>query len=259
MKSLFLLLALIAISQTASAVNLIEIMQKNYSVSKVKDSSAETTIKLINSSGQERVRKSIGKTKLVKGSADEMRYTKFLSPSDIKGTSTLLIQNTNKDDDMWIFLPSLKKIRRLISNNKRDSFVGTDFSYGDVMGYKVEEWNYTLLKEANLNSRPCYVIESKPKSKEVLENTGYSKQVNWIDKENFVELFVESYDTSGKLLKKISASEIRLVDPAFKKYVPMRFEAQNVQSNHKTILTFENYKANIGVGDEFFAPRNLEK
>jgi outer membrane lipoprotein-sorting protein len=260
MKKIFLLTtAVFAFSPMGNALTPIEIMQKNYSVSKVKDSTTEITIRLINSSGQERVRKSLAKTKLIKGTSDEMRYVKFLSPTDIKGTSTLLNQNTGKDDDMWIYLPALKKVRRLIANNKRDSFVGTDFSYGDVMGFKVEEWNYKLLKEENKNTRPCYVIESIPKNKETIDNTGYSKRILWIDKENFVGLATDGYDGSGQILKKSLATEIKLVDSANKKYVAMKLEAENVQSNHKTVITFENYKANVGVGDEYFKARSLEK
>ena len=116
---------------------------------------------------------------------DNKRMTRFLEPADVKGTVSLLVEHSDKDDDIWIFLPSVKKVRRLISSNKKDSFVGTDFSYGDVIGHKVKEWTHNLLKEEDADGKPCYVIESLPKDSTIKANTGYSKRVTWIQKDNF--------------------------------------------------------------------------
>src|SRR2546423_9149621 len=86
-------------------------------------------------------------TKLIAGTTDNMRFVNFKSPADVRGTKTLLIEHSGKDDDIWIYLPALKKVRRLVSSNKKDSFVGTDFTYEDVIGQKVEDWNHSLVKE----------------------------------------------------------------------------------------------------------------
>jgi outer membrane lipoprotein-sorting protein len=236
-----------------------EIMARNFLASRVAGSLSDATFTLINKAGERRVRKVLGATKLRANGADNMRMTRFLSPPDIKGTVTLLLENSGKDDDMWIYLPALKKVRRLVANNKRDSFVGTDFSYGDVIGHKVEEWNHTLLREETLQGRPCYVIESVPKTDTVKANSGYSRRVTWIDAENFVALKGETWDEAGQPFKQVQFVEVQLVDPEHKKWQAMRMEAVNVQTGHRTLIRFENFKVDAQLPEDFFTTRYMEK
>ncbi len=236
-----------------------EIVRKSFVASKVVDSVSDSTFRLVNANGQERVRETTGQTKLIDGTQDNMRLVTFLSPSDVKGTKTLLIEHSTKDDDIWIYLPALKKVRRLVANNKKDSFVGTDFSYGDVIGHKVEDWNHKFIKEDKVDGRACWLIESTPKRPEVGENSGYSKRSGCIDKESYVALSGEMFDLSGTLLKKITAKKIEMVSEKDKKYQPMWLQAENVQTGHKTILEFRNFKANKGLSNDLFTTRYLEK
>lgn len=244
---------------TAAAPTAEEIVKKNFLVSKVADSVSDSSFRLINANGQERVRETKGQSKLIKGTTDNMRLVTFLTPADVKGTKTLLIEHSGKDDDMWVYLPALKKVRRLVSSNKKDSFVGTDFSYGDVIGHRVEDWNHKLLREEKVDGKDTWVIESTPKTKDVGENSGYAKRVAWIDKESAIALRGESYDLNNQLLKKFKADKIEKVDPANDKWQAMVIESENVQTNHKTIIEFKNYKANQGVSDDLFTSRSLEK
>jgi hypothetical protein len=236
-----------------------EIMRSNFLTSKVLDSTSEATFRLITRSGQERVRDTESKTKLIEGTTDNMRVVVFLSPSDIRGTKTLLVEHSGKDDDIWIYLPAMKKVRRLVSNNKKDSFVGTDFSYGDVIGQKVEDWDHKLLREEAVDRRPCYVIESTPRRASVRDDSGYSKRVNWIDKESAVAVRGEIYDLGGGLLKKLTAQKVQSVEPANGKWQPMTITAENVQTGHKTIIDFKQFKADVGVASDVFTSRYLEQ
>ncbi len=245
--------------QASDSPDALSIMEKNFVSNKFSDSISDSRFRLINSNGQERVRETQGYTKLRNGSTDNMRLVTFQSPADVKGTKTLLIENSSQDDDIWIYLPALKKVRRLLSNNKKDSFVGTDFSYGDVIGHRVSDWNHKFLKEDKVTGRPCYLIESTPRNKDVAENSGYSRRVGCIDKESFVALSGELYDSSGQLLKRVSARDIVKVDEKASKWQPMVLEAENVQTGHRTIIEFRNFKANAGVKDELFTTRTLEK
>ena len=235
-----------------------EIMQKNLLATKVLDSTTRSTFRLINAAGQQRVRETDGQTKLIGGTTDNRRLVNFLSPADVRGTKTLLIEHSAADDDIWIYLPAMKKVRRLVASNKKDSFVGTDFSYGDVIGHKVEDWNHKVLRQEKVDDRDCYIVESTPKRPEVADNTGYSKRVNWVDKESYVALRTEIYDQGGELLKRLTAQDVQRVDPTNDRYQPMKLTAENVQAGHKTIIEFTNFKANVGVGDELFAARSLE-
>ena len=237
----------------------VEIAEKNFVVSKVLDSTSDATFTLTNKNGQERVRKTFGTSKLQTNGIDNMRMTRFLSPSDVKGTVSLLIENSAKDDDIWIYLPALKKVRRLVSSNKKDSFVGTDFSYGDVIGHKPAEWNHKILKDETCDGKPCWVTESTPKNEDVKTNSGYSKRVSWVLKENFVAVKAEFYDEGGQLSKTSKFSDIELVDKERNKWQPMRLESTNTQSGHKTIIQFQNFKANQNVKEDFFTTRYMER
>lgn len=234
------------------------IMQRSLAATKVKDSIGKATFTLVNKDGDQRVRRTTGYTKLEPNGIDNKRTVRFLSPADINGTATLLIEHAGRDDDLWIYLPALKKVRRLSASNKKDSFVGTEFSYGDVIGHRPEEWNHVLLREEPLDGEACYLIESVPKNETVKSNSGYSKRISWIRKDNFVAARVDYWDLGGELLKRITASDIRPVGKSAK-WQPMRSEAVNLQTGYKTIISFEEFKADQGVGDDYFTPRYLEK
>ena len=236
-----------------------QIMERNFMAGKVADSVADATFRLINAVGQERVRETIGRSKLLPNGVDNMRMTRFVSPPDVKGTVSLLIEHSEQDDDIWIYLPAMKKVRRLVASNKKDSFVGTDFSYGDVIGFKVAEWNHKLLREESVDGHPCYVIESTPVKPSVQAESGYSRRVGWIRKDAFVTVKGELYDEGGQLLKTIALSDIKLVDAAKQRWQPMRLEAKNVQTGHRTVIEMRNFKANQNVSADYFTPRYMER
>jgi predicted RND superfamily exporter protein/outer membrane lipoprotein-sorting protein len=243
----------------AETADLIRVMQQNSVVSKVPDSAFDATFTLTNQTGQERLRKTFGTTKLEENGVDNMRMTRFLSPPDVKGTVSVLIEHSDGDDDMWIYLPALKKVRRLASDSKKDSFMGTDFSYADVIGYKVAEWNYKLLREEEVAGQRCYVIEALPKSDAVKANNGSSRRVVWLREDNLMAVRMDLWDEGGQLLKSSTFRDIQLVDPKRGKWQAMRLEASNVQTGHRTLIQFDNFKANQHVKDEFFTTRYMEK
>ena len=235
------------------------VMQRNFVALKVADSIADATFTLRNADGQERVRKTITWTKLQPDGTDNMRLVRFLAPQDVRGTATLTIENPDRDDDIWIYLPALKKTRRLVASNKKDSFVGTDFSYGDIIGFKVGEWRHTIEREETLDGVPCYIVDSVPATKEAEENSGYSKRRQWIRKDNFVAIKGEFLDVEGRPLKTITASELREVDPEKGRWQAMRLEAHNLQTGHSTVVELRNFKANQGLRAQQFAARELER
>lgn len=253
------LIAVLTLPASAWALTAIEIMDKNFMVGKYADSTSDTTMTLTNKSGQQRVRKTFGTSKLDTNGIDNKRMTRFLEPTDVKGTVSLLVEHSDKDDDIWIYLPSVKKVRRLISSNKKDSFVGTDFSYGDVIGHKVKEWNHTIVKEEDVDGKPCYVIESTPKDATVKTNTGYSKRIGWIQKDNFVTVKAVAYDEAGELLKEAKYSHWKEVDTVKHKWQAGILEAKNLQTGHSTVITIDQFKVNNGVKDDFFTTRYMEQ
>jgi predicted RND superfamily exporter protein/outer membrane lipoprotein-sorting protein len=236
-----------------------EIMERNFAVTKVLDSLSEAIFTLINKNGQERVRKTFTATKLQPNGVDNMQMVRFLSPPDVKGTVILLIERSDKDDDIWVYLPALKKVRRLVASNRKESFAGTDFSYGDVIGHRVQEWEHRLVGEDVVDGQACYVIESVPRTDAVKANSGYSRRRSWIRKDNFVMIRGEYGDLARQPLKTITAAAVQLVDPARQKWQPMRLEAGNSQTGHRTVIRYEHFKANQGVKDELFTTRYMER
>jgi len=236
-----------------------DVMERNYAVTRAAGSFSKATFRLINSSGQERVRKTFGVTKLQGNGLDNMRVTRFLSPPDIRGTVTLLIEHSGTDDDLWIYLPGLNKVRRLISSNKKDSFVGTDFSYGDIIGYRVGEWNHRFVGEEAVDGQSCFVVESTPVDASVRENSGYSKRRTWVNKDNFVSVKGQYWDESGQLLKTTTVRNIRLVDSRNNKWQGMILETVNLQTDHKTIIQFDEFQVSQNIKDDYFTTRYMER
>jgi len=257
--SLSVLLLVFLLNAQAENLDVQQFMIKSDASTKVLDAKSELTMILENEDNQQRIRKLTAFTKLKNDGVSNQRILRFLAPADIKGTVTLLIEQTDQDDDMWIYLPSLKKTRRLVSDNKRDSFVGSDLTFGDLIGHKPSEWNSTLQKEDTFEGKPVYVIESLPKDESVKTHTGYSKRLILIDKQNAVALKTDYWDESGQFLKTIQVSDVRLVDVDRSKYQFMDLNAQNHQNHHKTSLHFDNYKVNQNLTDSLFTPTALEK
>ncbi len=245
----------------ADSITAEEIATRNFAVGKVADAISEATFHLIAPNGQERVRKTTGRSKLKPGTLDNRSLVKFLSPADVRGTVTLTVENSGPgmDDDIWVYLPALKKVRRLVSSNKKDSFVGTDLSYGDVIGYRVDQWSHRILREEKIDGVDCWVTESLPKTDQVRKDSGYSKRVGWVRKDNFAAMQAENYDLAGNLLKVIILRDHRNVDPKNGKWVAMRIEAKNVQENRRTVIEFDRYDANQGVSDDAFTARAIER
>lgn len=249
-----------AVTQTAAAdLSARDIMEKNFYVTKIKTMKSDTTMLLINDKGQTRERKSETLSKLQANGVDSSLVVKFITPADIKGTGFLQIEHSDADDDQWIYLPALKKSRRLVANNKKDSFVGSDFSYGDILLPKVDAYKHTLLRSENCDGQDCYVIESEPKDDTEKRNSGYSKKITWARKDNFLETKVEYYDVNGRLYKTHTAAEHTLIEPDTKRWIAKRREMVNHQTGHKTVIHFDNIQAGIPVDDNVFTTRSIER
>ena len=179
----------------------------------------------------------------------------FLSPADVKGTGFLTwdYDNPDKDDDRWLYLPAMKKTRRVSGTSaKKDYFMGTDFTYDDLGSRNVDEDIHKLLKEEKIDSYDCWIIESKPKDPKDM----YSKKVSWIRKDCLFAHQVEFYDRMGSLLKTLTISNIEKIDGF---WTAQKMHIINHQTNHQTILLMSETKYNIEIDENLFTVSNLEK
>jgi outer membrane lipoprotein-sorting protein len=236
-----------------------ELMRRNFHATKVSGFSGEITMTLVNAGGEQRVRKMSVRSKLKANGVDVAILTRFRQPADIKGTGFLQIENSAGDDDIWIYLPALGRTRRLASNNKRDSFFGTDFSYGDILLPAVEKYRHALLRTENVDGADCYVIESTPRDDRTRDDSGYGRKLTWVDSRSYVERKVAYYDTNNAPLKTQLVLEMREVEPARQRWTTLRREMTNHQTGHKTLYLFERFDLDPGLQDAWFSTRRLEE
>lgn len=228
-------------------------------VQKVKDRpdgdtrSSEMTMQLINKNGSMRERKlqsysiDLGK--------DKKTIMFFLYPGDVKGTGFLTwdYDQVGKEDDKWLYLPAMKKTRRISgSSSKTDYFMGSDFTYDDMGSRNVDEDEHKLLREEKMDGQQCWVIESTPKDKGEI----YSKKIAWIRHDCLIAVKVEYYDKLSKLHRTLELSGIEKVDGF---WLAKKMNMTNVQTNHQTILTISNPKYNIKIDESAFTVAKLEK
>ena len=184
----------------------------------------------------------------------------FHEPSSIKNTRFLQKENDGEDDDQWIYLPDLGRVRRISGGQGGDSFMGSDFTYDDLKSREIDDFEYELLEEDVYNDYECYVVEAVPKNP---EEEQYAKTISWVTKEHYVPVKVEMYDKDSKELYKEMRveSEIKKVDGIWTVFSTVM---ENLDSGHKTNLYVKerdnNYllEYNIDINDRRFTQQFLE-
>ena len=214
---------------------------------------AEMQLTLVKKNGDKRERK------MVSWAMDEGKDTKkimfFTYPGDVKGTGFLTwdYDQAGKEDDKWLYLPAMKKTRRISgSSSKTDYFMGTDFTYDDMGGRSVDEDKHTLLREETRDGHKCWVVESVPKDPHEV----YSRKVTWIRQDSDTGVYCEFYDKLGKLHRVMTVTDLQKVEGF---WTVMKMEMKNVQSGHSTQITVSEPKYDIKVDKSLFTVAKLEK
>lgn len=236
-----------------------EIMKRNFFVTKVASLSATASMSLHNATGEVRERQMVILSKLQDNGLDSNLMIRFNTPADIRGTSFLQVEHSTADDDLWIYLPALKKSRRLVSNNKKDSFVGTDFAYGDILPPRPELYRHRLLRSETLDGHDYYLIETLPMDEAVRQSSGYARKLTWVDKDSFLEAKVEYYDEQERLIKTQTIKQPQLVDKVHNLWLAGQREMVNHQSEHKTIFKLNHIEVGRVIPDNAFTTRSIER
>ena len=236
-----------------------EIMEKVTVTRKLDGSEAAVKMTSIGEKGETRERQITMATKLYDGGKTEKRIYRFQSPADVQGTGVLVFDYEAKADDVWIYLPALRKTRRIVSSQRSQSFMGSEFSYGDLNIPALDEFDYTLVKEEPAGGEPCWVIDVLPKDKETAASEGYSKKTYWVSKEKFVVLRGAFFDKDGKPLKELVAKDVKLLDPKNKRYRSMHMEMINKQNGRRSIFESQKVTFAPNTKDEFFTTAYLER
>ena len=176
----------------------------------------------------------------------------FLEPADDKGISFLKIEHDGRDDEMRMWLPAFKKIRRISAKKRSDSFMGSDMSYEDMSSRQLDEFKFILIGQEVYDSIACHLLESIPREH---MRTEYSRHITWVDSTLLIPIKEESFDKSGQLLKEKYFSYTII-----KEYqILTKVHVTNRQKNHSTTLNFENIELDTGVKDDLFHERYLKR
>jgi len=214
---------------------------------------------LIDKRGNQRVRKlrSFGRDV----GEDKQSIMFFLTPADVEDTGFLTYDydEAEKDDDQWLFLPALSRTKRIASSDKSGSFMGSDFSYADMTERPLDEYEYTLMKETEVGGHPVWQIQSVPTTEREKDETGYTKSVSFVRKDNFVVVRGVNFVKKGSRLKYFEVKKLEQIDGI---WVPTEMQMTTKKGKktlHKTVLRSSNVSFNQNHPEDLFTVRQLEK
>ncbi|MBL4795608.1 MAG: outer membrane lipoprotein-sorting protein [Pseudomonadales bacterium] len=216
------------------------------------DSKSSMEMILRNKRGDESRRKLRVKTLEKQGDGD-MSLTIFDTPRDQKGTALLTHTHKDRSDDQWLYLPALKRVKKIASKNKSGPFVGSEFAFEDMSAQEVEKYKYKWLRDETLEGQECFVIERYPVDK----NSGYTRHVAWIDKAEYRTIQVEFYDRKKSLLKTLKMTEYAKFKDKF--WQPLNLSMQNHQTGKSTELLMSNVSYQTGLKESDFSKNSLKR
>ena len=226
----------------------LELVEKMETLTKPQDMQSDMKMTLINKKGKS---KTMEFRSFVKDKSKK-QIMWFLSPPADKGISFMKIEEQGKPDQMHMWLPAFKKIRRISSRKRNDSFMGSDMNYEDLYTRDKDEYQFEIIGEEKINEQLCYILESTPIPE--LKST-YSRHKTWITTVGFITLRENSYDTKGRLLKE---KYFKFED--FGQYkMATQITVKNVQKNHSTELTINNILVDTGLKNDLFHERHLKR
>lgn len=249
-------LAILAITTLSTyAQNPKEISKKSADAIALSSMEMTTTLKIMDAKGSVRSR-TLNMASRKFGDVTKMMM-KFTDPADVKGTSILIYDYENRADEMWIYMPALKKVRRVVSNESGKNFMGSEFTNADMSKPNIDDFEYKIISSETINGNACHVIEAIPASKEALQSNGFSKKVSYIDKDKYLCYKIEYYDLKDKLLKTQTIGDYRAVEGS--NYFYYEMEMKNEQNGRKSVLKTEKFKAQSQISEAQFSPSNLDK
>jgi hypothetical protein len=216
------------------------------------DQTARLLMTLRNAHGEESVRELRNKTLEVEGDGDKTLVI-FDQPRDVAGTAFLNYTHRTGPDDQWLYLPALRRVKRISSSNQSGPFMGSEFAYEDISSQEVEKYTYTFVEETTVDGTPAFLVERVP----VDEKSGYTRQLVWYDQAEYRLLKVDFYDRKNELLKTLTYH-------GYQEYLEQywradRMEMVNHQTGKSTTLSWDEYDFRSGLSDRDFDQSSLQR
>ena len=213
---------------------------------------SQVRMTLINKRGETRVRRIQAKSADVEGA--RRSFVRFLSPPDVQGTSFLLIEKLNENDDQYLYLPALKRVRRIAGSQRKSSFMGSDFSYADMESRDVAESDWKRHPDEKVGPLDCYKLEATPKK---ADDEQYKRSEIWVHKETWLPVKMKMYDKkSGALKKTLFVEEFKKIDG---RWIVTKAKMANSKKKTATRIEIEEIKLNVELPPETFTVEALSK
>lgn len=209
--------------------------------------------------GKQRTRETIGYRKYFDEEKRTIIY--YLKPRNVKGTGFLTYDypEAKRDDDQWLYMPALRKVRRISASNRGDYFLGTDFTYEEIKNetkFADEDYHYKTLGTETLEGILVYKLEAIPKTPEIAKELGYSRVVSLIDPTIWISRQADFWDVSGNHLKTIQTKEIKQVQGIWTAH---RLEAKNHKTGHQSVFEISDVDYQKAISDKLFTQRSLKR
>jgi len=236
-----------------------EIAQKVHDRDDGDNSTSNMKMILIDKNGHKRVRDLKTYTK-DKGD-DTYKLMFFLTPADVKNTAFLTYdyEDSSRDDDQWLYLPELQKVKRIASSDKSSSFMGSDFTYSDMTSRNVEDYTYKIMKERKVGGHKTWQILVTPKTEKTIEETGYTKSIIFVRQDNFVIIQALNYIKIGKRLKYMKVKGLKKIDGIWTATEMQMITKKGKKTLHKTIFKFSDIKYGQNLKESYFTTRTIQK
>jgi hypothetical protein len=231
-----------------------QILDKSRELSLTGSMSATIDLSITEKNGATRNRTISMTTKTFSGGL-EKRMIEFLEPTDVRGTAMLVVDNKNSADEMWIYLPALKRTRRIVSSEKGKSFMSSEFTNADMSSPTLSDFENRHLSESGKNG--LWIIESIPVDEDKEDEYGYTRKVSYIGMDNYQVRKMEFYNFDDELFKTIEIRDVHEMDEG--RYMIKDMIASNHITDRKSEIVFNNIREKINVDDTFFTVRNLER
>ena len=216
------------------------------------DSQSTLQMVLRNASGQESTREIRSKTLEVDNDGDKSLNI-FDHPKDVKGTAFLSFSHPVGADDQWLYLPKLKRVKRIASRNKSGPFLGSEFAFEDLASFEVEKYTYKYLRDEPCDGGTCYVLEQDPVDK----YSGYTRIIAWVDQDEYRVWKSEFYDRKDSLLKTLTVGEFQQYLDQY--WRPINMKMVNHQNKKSTDLVWNDYQFRTGLTDADFNQNSLKR
>ncbi|MDO5664541.1 MAG: outer membrane lipoprotein-sorting protein [Bacteroidia bacterium] len=232
-----------------------EISEKSSDIIDITSMEMVSTLKIVDNKENVRERQITTASKKF-GNVNKL-MVKFISPADVAGTTLLVYDYEDQSDNMWIYMPALRKVRRIVSSEKGKNFMGSEFTNADMSKPNTSDFTYALQGNETIDGKECWKLEITPKTAALKSENGYSKRVAYIDKSNYFAYRIDFYNLSGKLNRIQTIKDYRKQSNG--KYFAYFMEMKNVLNGRRSELKVDKFQAGSKLPESAFAPTAIEK